>query len=79
MWRVAAMGMEHQKCHRGAILSQVPGRFGRQSYLACCRVYFHKRPMGDHGEFSPPIPCPDEYQPLAETGGTAVHNGYIAD
>lgn len=35
--------------------------------------------MGDYGEFFPPVPCPDEYQPLTETGGTAVCNGYIAD
>lgn len=42
-------------------------------------VYFHKRPIGDRGEFSLPVPCPDEYQPLAETGGTAVRNRYIAD
>lgn len=35
--------------------------------------------MGDCGEFFPPVPCPDEYQPLTETGGTAVCNGYIAD
>lgn len=35
--------------------------------------------MGDRGEFSLPVSCPDEYQPLTETGGTAVCSVSIAD